>query len=216
MQCILPLNIVYEDAYYLVLDKPSGLATIATKSHYAENLSGAVMAYLSPKIPDYTSRVIGRLDKDTAGLVIFAKNLIAYNLLKDLQKTYYALCKGIVDHELVIDKPIKTVNVDGINDRKRIIAPDGKPAKTFVYPVKNFDSYCLVKIKLENGRTHQIRVHLSSVGHALLGDEIYGKVCEGLNHAALVCKEISFYHPFERKTINLSADLPADFKKFLS
>lgn len=215
MQCILPLDIVYEDAYYLLINKPAGISTIPTRSHYDINLAGAVMNYLTQKQENVTLRILNRLDKDTAGLVLIAKNLLASNALKETQKAYYALCKGEINKEITIDKPIATLNLNGINQRKRVISPDGKPAITYVTPIQVYNGYSLIKLTLTNGRTHQIRVHLSSIGHSLLGDEIYGETDPRINHTALLCKELSFFHPFLKKQLNFSVDFPDDFKALL-
>ena len=209
--CILPLDIVYEDAYYLLINKPSGLSTIPSRSHYQDNLSSAVKAYLQAS----TIRVINRLDRETAGIVIFAKSLMAINMLKQVNKTYYALANGNIENELVIDKPIATRQENGINIRKREIGQDGKPAKTFVQPVLHLKDCTLIKVTLEHGRTHQIRVHLASIGHALLGDHLYGDESTLIGHTALVCKEVSFFHPFLNKELHFSIDYPEDFKNIL-
>ncbi len=216
MQCILPLDVVYEDEYYLIVNKPSGLTTIPTKSHYTENLAGAVSYYLSPKIENFTLRAINRLDKDTAGIVVFAKNLMSYNALKQIDKTYFAICKGQINEPITINKPIKTINIDGINQRKRVISDDGQEAITYVSPIKNYKDFTLVKLKLTHGRTHQIRVHLSNIGHALFGDEIYGEKCDKISHTALVCKEITFTHPFTKANLQLEVEFPEDFKNLIN
>lgn len=215
MQCVLPLDIVYEDAYYLLINKPAGISTIPTRSHYDINLAGAVMNYLTQNQKNVTLRILNRLDKDTAGLVLITKNLLASNALKETQKVYFALCKGEINKEITIDKPIATLTLNGINQRKRIISPDGKPAITYVTPIQVYHDYSLIKLTLTNGRTHQIRVHLSSIGHPLLGDEIYGETDPRINHTALLCKELSFYHPFLKKQLNFSVDYPDDFKALL-
>lgn len=215
MQCILPLDIVFEDDYYLIVNKTSGLASIPTKSHYTENLSGAVAHYLSSTLSNFTLRVINRLDKDTAGIVIFAKSLFASNQLKNIEKTYYAICEGIIDTPITINKPIETINENGINQRKRVISENGKEAITYITPIKTFKNYSLVKLNLVHGRTHQIRVHLSSIEHPLLGDSLYGKASELISHTALLCKKITFFHPVEKKKIELEVDFPEDFKKLL-
>ncbi len=212
MPCILPLDIVYEDAYYLLINKPAGISTIPNRSHYDYNLSGGVMHYLGE---GSTIRVLNRLDKDTAGIVIFAKNLIACNKIKNIEKTYYALCEGVMQSPITINSPIQTLIENGINVRKRIISPNGKPATTYVTPIMQLEGYSLIKLKLEHGRTHQIRLHLSSIGHPLLGDEIYGKKSSVIFHSALVCKEISFFHPFLNKTLNFEIDFPEDINKLI-
>lgn len=215
MHCILPLDIVYEDEYYILINKPSGLSSIPTKSHYTHNLAGAVIHYLSQKQDNFTYRILTRLDKDTAGIVLIAKNLLAANSLQAIDKTYYALCHGEISNPTTIDRPILTLSTNGVNQRKRIISPDGKPATTFITPVKSYKGFTLVKITLTHGRTHQIRVHMSSIGHPLLGDELYGKKSNLITHTALLCKEFSFYHPFLKKILYFSIDFPDDFKNLL-
>ena len=213
MQCIIPLDIVYEDDYYLLVNKPSGLACMPSRSHYYENLAGAICYYMQQKMPGFTLRIINRLDKDTSGIIIVAKDSIAQKEIKDIDKTYYALCEGKIDKEILIEAKIQTITENGINQHKRIVSPEGKPAKTYVEPIKFNDKYSLIKLKLENGRTHQIRVHLSSVGHPLVGDCIYGNKSEFIDHTVLLCSEISFYHPFLNKTLTFKVPFPKDFEE---
>ena len=131
------------------------------------------------------------------------------------QRVYYALCEGNIEKDLSIDKNIETVpNQLGYNSNKRITSNNGKPAITHVQIIKNYNDYCLVKITLEHGRTHQIRVHLSSIGHALLGDSLYGKKSNLISHTALVCKEMHFTMP-DGRNIDLSIPFPKDFEALL-
>ena len=217
MQCVIPLDVVYEDDDILVINKPSGLATSASRSHFSENLSGAILSYMSPKYENFVVRIINRLDKDTAGLVIVAKHSLICKLLNEdglIEKNYYAICTGKIDYNVIINKNIATVkNELGYNQHKRIISDNGKPAITYVQPISYDGENTLCKINIQHGRTHQIRVHLSSIGHPLLGDEIYGMKSNKINHTALVCKEISFYHPIKKKTIRLDCPFPKDFEK---
>ena len=210
--CIIPLDIVYEDAYYLIIKKPSGISTIPNRSHYDYNLAGGVKHYLGE---NSIIRILNRLDKDTAGIIVFAKSLIACNKIKDIDKTYYALCSGIIDKLTIVDSPIETITENGINQRKRVISPNGKPATTYITPLQQFENYSLIKLNLVHGRTHQIRVHLSSIGHPLLGDEIYGTTSDLISHTALVCKKLSFFHPFLNKNLNFEIDFPEDINKLL-
>lgn len=215
MQCIIPLDIVYEDDDILVINKPSGLATTPSRSHYAENLSGAILSYMSQKTDNFVVRIVNRLDKETAGLVIVAKHSLISKLLNEndyTKKTYYAICTGKIESPITINKNIATVkNELGYNQHKRIISEKGKPAITYVTPISFDGENTLCKITLEHGRTHQIRVHLSSIGHALLGDTLYGIPSDKISHTALVCKEIELYHPIQKKTITLYCDFPNDF-----
>lgn len=213
MQCILPLDIVFEDAYYLLINKPSELSTMPNKSHYTNNLAGAICYYMSQKDPNFTLRVVNRLDKDTSGLVLVAKSALALKELSSFEKKYHAICEGIIDKDMVVDQPILTTQENGINNRKRVISPDGQKATTYIRPLKQLsNNFSLIELILVHGRTHQIRVHLSSIDHPLLGDELYGSKSPKIDHTALICKEVSFYHPYLKKTLSFSAPYPDDFK----
>lgn len=215
----LPLCIVYEDNDILVVNKPSNLACMPSKSHYTNNLAGAIVNYMQNKDNNFVLRIINRLDKDTAGLVIIAKNSLIANQLNSgnfIQKTYYCLCEGIIKDSMVINKNILTTkNSLGFNNLKREISSAGKPASTYVTPVSYFSNYTLCKVKLEHGRTHQIRLHMSCINHSLLGDELYGQKSDLIDHTSLVCKEISIFHPTKKINININIDFPDDFKKLI-
>ena len=224
MRCILPLNIVYEDEYYLIVNKPAGLPCMPSKSHYSCNLAGAICYYMDSKDDNFTLRIINRLDKDTEGLIIVAKDSISQKEIKDINKTYYAICEGIIDKDIVINKKIKTVSKGKINEHKRIIAEDGQSAITHLFPIKSLEisnnnlktMITLVKIILEHGRTHQIRVHLSDIGHPLLGDALYGTKSNLINHTALACSELNFFHPFLNKKLSFSISLSEDINRIIS
>lgn len=211
MQCILPLDIVFEDEYYLLINKPSGISCMPSKKHYQENLAGAICYYMNKKDEDFVLRIINRLDKDTSGIIIVAKDSISQNKIKDIEKTYIAICEGKIDRNITIDKKIKTENINGINVKKRHISQDGQDATTFATPITYNEQFSLIRLNLIHGRTHQIRVHLSSINHPLLGDTLYGKENPHINHTALVCKELSFYHPYLNKTLTFSIELPQEF-----
>ena len=216
MHCIIPLDIVFEDDYYLLINKPSGLSSMPSRSHYSSNLAGAICYYMEKKDKNFTLRIINRLDKDTAGLVLVAKDSIAQKDIKDIDKTYYAICQGCIDKELVIDKRIKTITKNGLNQNKRVVSEDGKDATTYVYPVKTNGKLSLIKLKLVHGRTHQIRVHLASIGYPLLNDSLYGdEKCSPNTHTMLICKEMSFYHPYKKEVLHFAVDFPNDFKTII-
>ena len=208
-------QIIYEDDFLLAVNKPSGICSMPTRSHYEDNIAGQVLFYMKKKDKDFVFRLINRLDKDTAGILIIPKDIVSYQNLKEVQKTYFALCDGEILEDIVIDKKIETITKDGKNQLKRITSENGKDAKTFVSPIKVFDGYTLLKINLLHGRTHQIRVHLSSINHPLLGDEVYGKRSEKITHTALICKQIELNHPRTNKKISLEIDYPDDFKSLL-
>lgn len=216
MQCIIPLNIVYEDDDIIVVNKPSGLATSASRSHYTENLTGALLHYMEDKDPNFVVRIINRLDKDTAGLVIVAKHSLIANLLNEnnfTKKTYCAILTGYIPDYVVVNKNIETtINEQGYNNHKREISPNGKPAITHIYPIDFDGKNTLCKVNIEFGRTHQIRVHSASINHPLLGDELYGTKSELISHTSLVCFKLTLYHPIKKETIELSVPPPEDFK----
>lgn len=218
--CNIHLDIVYEDYDLLIVNKPSGIACMPTKSHYDYNLSGAIMNYMLQKDNNFVCRIINRLDKDTAGLVIIAKNSLAANTLskqENTRKIYHAICEGIISTPITIDKNISTEkDENGIIIPKRLVGKEnGKQAITYVTPIKTFENYSLVRLTLKHGRTHQIRAHLSSINHALLGDSLYGKPCDKINHTALVCSAISLTHPTTNKTMDFSIEFPNDLNKLL-
>lgn len=215
--CIIPLDVVYEDEYLLIINKPSGIATMPTKSHYDYNLTGAIANYMNEKDSNFVVRIINRLDKDVAGLIIVSKNSFSSSYFSrhanEIQKTYHAVVCGHIDKDLIIDKKIITVkNSSGINERKRICDENGLIAKTYIHPLKTIGQNTFVKINITGGRTHQIRLHLSSIGHPIVNDYVYGNTgIDNSNFIALVCNEISFIHPMSKEKINLSVGFEQQF-----
>lgn len=218
--CIIPLDIVYEDKDLLIINKPSNLACMPTKSHYDYNLAGAITNYMQEKDPNFVCRIVNRLDKDTAGLVMVAKNTLACNFLSNHNntfKTYYALCNGIIKTPTIVDKNIFTVkDKNNIILQKREVSDTfGKKAITHIFPIKVFKNFSLIKLTLKYGRTHQIRAHLASINHSLLGDVIYGNPSLLIDHTALICKSITFIHPETKLLTTVEIDFPEEFKKLI-
>jgi RluA family pseudouridine synthase len=162
-------DIVYEDDFCVVVNK-SGNIPVHEGGLYKKN---CLTALLEKKL-GYRVFPVYRLDRETSGLVVFAKNREAFKKIKISEKEYIAVCNGKIDKEIIIDKPIGEKKGDFI-DWKKCIDKNGKPAKTRMIPVKNFKEYSAVRIIPYTGRQHQIRVHLSSVGHPILGDKVYGE-----------------------------------------
>lgn len=241
--CFIPLDVLYEDDYIIAVNKPSGLATMPTRSHFYNNLSGAIAYYMKKKDPNFVVRIINRLDKDTAGVVIVAKDSLTCKALNNsdaFDKTYYALLTGKIDKEITVDKKISTqTNEYGFNSNKRIISEQGKTAITHIFPIQYYENssdfltnagttfsfddllvkpevYTLCKIKIEHGRTHQIRVHSAYIAHPLLGDAVYGNESSLIKHSALLCKEICFIHPITKEAIQIECDFPQDFKSLIN
>lgn len=200
------LNIIYEDDALLILNKPAGIAVHPSILHYDNSLANGVRYYFDSINLKKKIRPVNRLDFDTSGLIIFAKNeYVQENLIRQMQnntfhKEYLCLAEGIFENSKgTINAPI---------DRKpnsiieRCVSPDGKMAITHYEVLKSFDNYSLVKCILETGRTHQIRVHLAYIGHPLLGDSLYGHPFDIINRQALHSYKISFLHPISNKEIN--------------
>ena len=209
------LDIIYEDDDLLVINKPAGIAVHPTYNHPNGTLSNAVANYLvKTNGASGAARAVGRLDKVTSGVIIFAKNSLAASLLNgELEKTYFAIVHGEMSGCGTVDAPIyrpdsnKTVRAVGKGDE----------AITHWQAVETCGDLTLVKIKTETGRTHQIRVHLSYIGHPLAGDEMYGGECiNGINRAALHCAEISIMHPVTKENMTFSAPLPDDMKNIIN
>ncbi len=211
------LYILFEDEDFLVVNKPHNLACTPTRSHFHNNLGGQICKYMSAD-ENFVLRILNRLDREAAGIVVVAKHPLAYANMQDFKKTYHALVHGKVEGNITIQDPILTVTKDGINQIKRVISPQGKPSVTHLQLLQNFSSTSLVKLTLETGRTHQIRVHASSIGHPLVGDTIYGKEEDVKNnpnsHAMLLLKEICFTHFRTKKPVQLCVPYPSDWQPF--
>jgi 23S rRNA pseudouridine1911/1915/1917 synthase len=159
---------------------------------------------------DCAFRAVYRLDRDTSGLVLIAKNeLAASKLAGKIKKDYYAIVKGKFEGEGTIDLPIRRVRESII---ERGVFDDGERAITHYTAIKTDGESTLLRLNLETGRTHQIRVHFAHLGSPLLGDTLYGGDCAEINRQALHCKTIYFTHPITNEKITVDSDFPDDFK----
>lgn len=207
-----PPDILYEDNDLLIVNKPSGMVCHPSPGHYADTLANQAAAYASSKNENWTIRLVGRLDKDTSGIVIFAKNSETAALLSSpdsIQKTYYAIVCGHPGSGTV-DLPIAS---DPDTLGKMRTSPEGKPAETLYETVRVIGDQSLLKIRIINGRTHQIRLHMAAIGFPLLGDPMYGSGQKGTTHAMLHCAESSFIHPFTKEPLQITATFPKDWPK---
>ncbi|MEE1042907.1 MAG: RluA family pseudouridine synthase [Clostridia bacterium] len=204
------LDILFEDEDIIAINKPASMPTHPTKYHIDDTLANIVCAYLGDA---FVFRAVNRLDKDTTGVVLIAKNRYSADILnrqirnRTIKKEYVAICNGEITCEGTIEESIIKESPKGI---KRIISPDGQYAKTIYNPVKSEKGYTLVKLYPQTGRTHQLRVHMSHIGHPLYGDYIYGTETDGAR-TMLHCEELSFTHPTTKKQVCIKAPLPADF-----
>ena len=214
------LDILYEDAFLLAINKPYGIPVHPSILHFEDSLSNGVKYYFD-KIGLYKKiRPINRIDLNTSGLVLFAKcEYVQECLIKQMQdkaflKTYLALVYGTLNEKIgTIKKPIAR---KGNSIIERCISPIGQEAVTHYKVIKEFNDYSLLECNLETGRTHQIRVHLSSMGNPLLGDTLYGyKGSTLINRQALHSYKMEFIHPIFEKSISITSPIPNDIKKLL-
>ncbi|HAQ06591.1 MAG TPA: RNA pseudouridine synthase [Bacillus bacterium] len=213
----IPLSIIYEDEYILVVNKPSGMNTIPSREHPFGSLANGLIGYYEAKGISATTHIVTRLDRDTSGIVLIAKHSHVHHLFSKQQRTggvkrtYEALAEGIIGPETgMIEEPIARKN-DSIIERE--VNPDGQYACTFYRVLKRYGNFTHIQLRLETGRTHQIRVHMAFIGHPLLGDTLYGGNRQLISRQALHCREIKFIHPFLQKEFHFSSELPEDMKK---
>ena len=208
--CALPLSVPFEDAFLMVVDKPPGLAAQSSRNQPDNSLENAVCGYL--RCPEnFVYRPVNRLDKGTGGLMVVAKDGHTQDLLQrllhteDFVREYLALTEGIPrPPEGVIDLPIG--KADGASIRREI-RPDGKPARTRYRVLEERDGRALVRLRLETGRTHQIRVHLAALGCPVCGDFLYGRELpeEFPGCFALHSAYLKFTHPLTGETVELES-----------
>lgn len=211
----LPLHVIYEDAHLLVLDKPAGMPVHPTScGHTGDTLANAVSFYMAQKGESYAFRPLNRLDKDTTGLVLTAKEpFSACKLTNCVEKAYLAVCEGELSGSGTVNAPIKIKQGHTI---EREVSSGGQNAVTHYTALQRFDGHTLLSLRLETGRTHQIRVHMAYLGHPLLGDDMYGGSLKQTGRQALHCAQIRFSHPITGKPVELSAPLPADMVRLLA
>lgn len=216
----IPLNIIYEDDYLLVLNKPANIAIHPSILHFDNSLSNGVKFYFDKLGLKKKIRIVNRLDRNTSGIVIFAKNeyiqecLIKQMKTNEFKKEYLAIAKGILESKSgTLNFPIARKEGSII---ERTVSSDGDSAITHYDVVKEFNNLSLVHIVLETGRTHQIRVHFSHIGHPILGDTLYGSPSELINRQALHSYKLTFIHPVTKKELILESSLPNDIKNIIN
>ena len=202
------LKILFEDDHILVADKPPYMPVHPVKVHQLDTLANIVSYHQAQRGERYAFRALNRIDKDTSGCVIIAKDRLCYAMtLPTVRKEYLAVCEGIINKEGVIDAPIALEPGSKI---KRCVCEGGQRAVTHYAPINHSVGYTVLRVRLETGRTHQIRCHMSSIGHPLAGDDLYGGSRERISRQALHCMSVSFIHPVSRDEIRLTADIPSD------
>lgn len=220
----IPLNIVYEDDDLIVINKEQGMVVHPAPGNYNGTLVNALMFYsdrLSSINGIIRPGIVHRIDKDTSGLLVVAKNDFSHNYLSnllrthDIKRTYIAIVHGYVNGEGTVNEPLARHPKDRF---KMAVVAGGREAITHYKPIKYYgNAYTLLGITLETGRTHQIRVHLSYIGHPILGDTIYGAKKEKIKHKGqlLHAKNLKFKHPRDNKMMEFEAELPESYKNIL-
>ena len=221
----IPIEVVYEDDDIIVVNKPKGLVVHPANVNPDGTLVNAIMAMCKESLSgiggELRPGIVHRLDKDTSGLLIVAKNDKAHiNMSEQIKnrqvtKKYIALVRGVIqEDDATIDMPIGR----STKDRKKMaVTKNGKQAVTHFKVLKRYPKYTLLEVKIDTGRTHQIRVHMAEIGHPVVGDMVYsnGKNDFGIQGQMLHAKSLDFKHPITGKQMHLEAELPQYFKSIL-
>lgn len=205
----LDVHILYEDEHLAVFDKPPMMPCHESIKHRGDTLSNFFAAHC----PGTVFRCVNRLDRDTSGCVVVAKSRFCANALqKSCDKVYIGICKDLSLGGGRICAPVAREKESII---KRCVRTDGQYAATNFFAVQRHGSYCLCRFVLETGRTHQIRCHMAHIGHALVGDDMYGEKSELITRQALHCAQVTFTHPVTGEKLTISAPLPDDMKRIM-
>ena len=221
--CKMDLDILYEDDNIMVINKPSGLVVHPGNGHFDETLVNGLM-YHTKDLSNINGQarvgIVHRIDKDTSGIMLVAKSNKAHEILAEefkkhnIKRTYVALLKGNLPYDsATVDAPIKR---DSQNFNKMGVFKDGKKAITHLKVIKRYGKYTLVKLNLETGRTHQIRVHMAYIGFPIYNDPVYNKDGASSFGQFLHSKEIDFKHPITGEKLHFECELPKEFKDFLN
>ena len=221
----IPIEVLYEDNDIIVVNKPKGMVVHPANGNPDGTLVNAIMSICKDSLSgiggEIRPGIVHRLDKDTSGALIVAKNDKSHIKMSEqiknheVEKTYIALVKGFVkENEATIDMPIGR----SIKDRKKMaVRKEGKNAVTHFKVIERFPNYTLLEVKIETGRTHQIRVHLSEIGYPIVGDEVYsnGKNEWNVHGQCLHAKSLKFKHPITEKEMCIEAPIPEYFQNII-
>ena len=217
-----PLDVLYEDEDLICLNKPADMVVHPSHGHFTDSLCNRLAWHYLQNKEEHVMRAVGRLDRETSGIIIFGKNRLATAVLSkqgqegNRLKEYLALCAGTMEQaDGVIDLPIG--DTPGVKMIRQVCA-DGNRAVTHFHVEKQLAGYALVRLRLETGRTHQIRVHMAAVGHPLLGDHLYGASLQdwyGMTRTALHSAHAELVHPVTGIKLEFAANLPGDMEALL-
>lgn len=221
----IPLDILYEDRDVIVINKPKGMVVHPAAGHYSGTLVNALMYHCGKELSGINGvlrpGIVHRIDKDTTGSLIVCKNDKAHNCIAQqlkehtIRRSYHAICWGVLNNEEgTINKPIGRHPTD--RKKMAVNEKNGKKAVTHYRVLKRLNGYTHIECILETGRTHQIRVHMASIGHPLLGDEVYSsRSSRGLTGQTLHARTLGFIHPDTEKYVEVEAPLPEYFRNLL-
>lgn len=217
----LNLQIVHDDFDIIMVNKPPFMVVHPTKSHYDNTIANGISYYIEKHKENVKIRFVNRLDMNTSGLVIIAKNAYAHHTLSTamsenkVEKTYITVVNGIIEEdEGTINEPIYRPEEDSI---KRVIDERGQASVTHYKVVERLNDATVLEVKLETGRTHQIRVHMAHIGHGIIGDELYGYIDENLiNRQALHAYSLEFEQPRTKEILKFKTDIPKDMQELMS
>lgn len=214
----LPLDIVYEDESLVVVNKQAGIPVIPSHQYPSGTLANGLLHYFEKENLASTVHIVNRLDRNTSGLMLVAKNRFSHERFfkmqkkKQIHRRYLAFAEGLIHHdEGIIDAPIG--RKEGSAIERKVDWLDGRRSITEYKVLKRYSDRTLIAVRLLTGRTHQIRVHFSSLGHPLLGDDLYGGGEDKIPRQALHSFELVFTHPFTGESFHLHAPLPEDMTR---
>lgn len=216
----LSFNIVYEDEDLIVVNKPSNMPIHPSQGNFENTLANAVAFYYQNKGEEFVYRSINRLDRNTTGLLILAKNPLSAcflsNMMKkrEIKREYLAITQGKTHKDGIINAPIQRVHESTIE--RCVDFENGAKAITHYKRILYKNGVSLVSIRLETGRTHQIRVHFKHIGHPLLGDFLYNPDFSKIDRQTLHSYKLSFTHPITKELMEFTCPLPEDMKKMLN
>ncbi|MCO7136964.1 RluA family pseudouridine synthase [[Clostridium] leptum] len=207
------LRVLFEDAHLLIVDKPAGMAVHPSAGREDNTLLGAAAAYRKEHGEEGAFRPVGRLDRDTSGIMVLAKHTHAAHLLNgQIKKWYLAICLGELQGDGTIDLPLRIKEGHSI---QREVGEGGQNAVTHWKSLAVGRGKTLLGVRIETGRTHQIRAHMAHIGHPLAGDTMYGPGGDGIGRHALHCGAVGLTHPVSGQCIHLDAPLPDDMRRLL-